>query len=102
MRGLEDVVGLLADHAKHALAGETSTHLTHLYQVVASKLGKDPSLKKLEEEVGDSGEVSTRTQARVRLALEDAAEADPRFAEMLLSAIGDDTPNPPEPDRTRA
>lgn len=57
--------------------------LDRLHNVVAAKLGKDPALEKLRAEADEAGEVGPRTQARVRMALEEAAEQDPVFAAAL-------------------
>jgi hypothetical protein len=61
--------------------------LDRLHDVVAAKLGSDPALEKLQSEAGESGEVGPRTQARVRLALEEAAEQDPAFAAEFEAAV---------------
>jgi hypothetical protein len=51
-----------------------------LHELVAGKLDGDPSLVKLQDEASQGGaEPSERTRTRVALALEDAAEQDPRF-----------------------
>ena len=57
--------------------------LDRLHDLVAAKLGDDPALDKLRDEAAKTGEVGTRTQARVRLALEDAVEQDPEFTAAL-------------------
>jgi hypothetical protein len=54
--------------------------LDRLHDLVAAKLGSDPALEKLRNEAGESGAVGARTQTRVRMALEEAAEQDPVFA----------------------
>jgi hypothetical protein len=61
--------------------------LDRLHDLVAAKLGADPALGKLRDEAAETGEVGTRTQARVRLALEDAAEQDPDFTAALEQAV---------------
>jgi hypothetical protein len=61
--------------------------LDRLHDVVAAKLGGDPALEKLRSEAGESGEVGPRTQARVRLALEEAVEQDPAFAAEFEAAV---------------
>jgi hypothetical protein len=92
--GLEIVVGMLvgwfARRAKHA--GEQvdkkvdealDAGLNKLHDLVAGKLHDEPALKVLEGEVVDTGEATTRTQARVRLALEEAVDTDKTFATQL-------------------
>ena len=61
--------------------------LDRLHDLVAVKLGGDPALEKLRSEAGESGEVGPRTQARVRMALEEAAEQDPVFAAEFEVAV---------------
>jgi hypothetical protein len=61
--------------------------LDKLHDVVMSKLGGDSALRQLEAEATSTGEAGTRTQARVRLALEEAAEQDPTFAADLEAAL---------------
>jgi hypothetical protein len=58
-----------------------------LYEVVTAKLGEDSALKQLAVEAAATGDAATRTQDRVRLALEDAAEQDPAFAADLKDAM---------------
>ncbi len=60
--------------------------LDRLGKLVTSKLGGDTALKQLEAEAS-TGEVVPRTETRVRLALEDAAEKDPTFATGLDAAV---------------
>lgn len=57
--------------------------MDRLHDLVSRKLGPDPALAKLQTEVEESGAASTRTQDRVRLSLEDAAETDTDFAAQL-------------------
>jgi hypothetical protein len=61
--------------------------LDRLHELVAGKLGQEPALVKLTTEVEQSGEASSRTQERVRLALEDAAETDSGFASDLAAVV---------------
>ena len=61
--------------------------LDRLHDLVVAKLGKDPALEKLRVEATESGEVGARTQARVRLALEEATEQDRAFAAALESEL---------------
>lgn len=61
--------------------------LDHLHDVVTGKLGDDPALRTLEQEA-TGGDVSGRTRQRVRLALEEAVDTDPVFANALASATG--------------
>jgi hypothetical protein len=63
------------------------TGLDRLHELVAGKLGLDPALVKLTAEIEQSGEPSSRTQERVRLALEDAAETDTGFASDLAAVV---------------
>jgi hypothetical protein len=98
MTGLEVAVGfLVAWFARKAgrvgkrvdgMADEVlDAGLEKLHEVVVAKLGGDSALAKLESEVTETGEAGTRTEARVRLSLEEAAEEDPRFASALESAV---------------
>jgi hypothetical protein len=95
--GLEIVVGMLvgwfARRAKHAgeqidkkVDDALDTGLQKLHDLVAGKLHDEPALKVLEGEVVDTGEATTRTQARVRLALEEAVDTDKTFATQLTAA----------------
>jgi hypothetical protein len=61
--------------------------LGKLHDVIVAKLGGDSAVKQLETEVAETGEAGTRTQTRVRLALEEAAEQDKAFAADLQSAL---------------
>src|SRR5262249_61075030 len=54
--------------------------LDHLHQVVTDKLGGDPAVAKLE---AAPDQVSDRVRQRVELALADAADDDPDFAQAL-------------------
>jgi hypothetical protein len=61
--------------------------LDRVHEVVIGKLGGDPALRRLEIEAAEPGEVTDRTRTRVQLALEDAVEQDPGFADLLQAAI---------------
>lgn len=63
------------------------TELGKLHDLIATKLGADPALAKLEQEAAAGQEVSDRTQRRVEDALADAADADPGFAASLSAAL---------------
>jgi multidrug resistance efflux pump len=56
-------------------------------KIVMAKIGGDPALEQLTTEAADKGEASARTRVRVQLALEEAAEQDPGFAEQLRAAL---------------
>jgi hypothetical protein len=60
--------------------------MDRLHELVSGKLGADPALVKLEREARDGAE-SPRTLQRVQLALEEAAESDAGFAELLEKAV---------------
>jgi hypothetical protein len=96
--GLEVAVGFLvawfvrkAGHAAKrldAMADEVmDAQLDRLHEVVIGKLGNDSALEQLQLEAATTGEVGTRTQARVRLALEEAAEQDKTFAADLEAVL---------------
>jgi hypothetical protein len=100
--GLEVAVGYLATwawrRARHAAGrveekvdAAVDAKLEKLYDAVAAKLAGDPALGRLEAEAGQDTptqpEVSGRTQARVQLALEEAAEDDPEFAGRLRELV---------------
>lgn len=98
MTGLEVVVGMLvgwfARRARHV--GERVDErvdealdkgLDKVHDLITGKLHDEPALKILESEVLETGETSTRTRARVRLALEDAVETDETFAAALDTAV---------------
>jgi hypothetical protein len=97
MPGLELVAGYLAawviSKARRAAGrvdGEIDRALDmamdRLYALVLDKLGADPALKKLQTDAKRRVK-DPRTHTRVRLALEDAAEQDPRFAAELDKAL---------------
>jgi hypothetical protein len=98
MTGIEVAVGLLiawavrkanrAGRRLDEIADEAiDTGLDQVRDVVVAKLGGDPALARLEAEASATGQVAERTQARVRLALEDAATDDAEFAERLEQAV---------------
>ncbi|MFF2628663.1 CHAT domain-containing protein [Kitasatospora griseola] len=62
--------------------------MERLHDLVSQKLGEIPALRRMAAEV-EAGQVepSERTWRRVQLALEDAAEQDPGFAEALERAV---------------
>lgn len=57
--------------------------LDRLHDAIAAKLGADPALEKLEEEVSQGLEPSDRTLRRVQDAVEEAVEEDPEFGAAL-------------------
>jgi hypothetical protein len=57
--------------------------LDRLHDAIEAKLGGDPALVKLEDEVSQGLELSDRTRRRVQDAVEEAAEEDPEFASTL-------------------
>lgn len=64
--------------------------LDRLHDAVAAKLGADPALGKLEDEVSQGLEPSDRTLRRVQDAVEEAAVDDPEFGatiEALLARL---------------
>lgn len=96
--GLEIVVGFLVAWAvrkSRRVAGRVDAEvdqamdagLDRLHKLVAGKLTGEPSLAKLQAEVEESGSASPRTQDRVRLALEDAAENDTVFTAELATVV---------------
>ncbi|MFI9255221.1 hypothetical protein [Streptomyces sp. NPDC053069] len=97
MTGIELVVGYLAAWAVRKgrrVAGRADEEvdqvldagMNRLHEVVAGKLGGDPALERMALE-GQSGETSERARQRVRLALEDAADDDPDFAQVLQNVV---------------
>ena len=91
MVGFELVAGYLAAwavqrlrHVGTRLNQETDqaldAGLDRLHDAVARKLGADPALRKLDDEVSRGLKPSDRTLRRVQDAVEEAAEDDPRFA----------------------
>jgi hypothetical protein len=100
--GLEVAVGfLIAWFARKAgrawqkidgVADEVlDAQLDRLCKPIIAKLGGDAALKQLEAEASQTGDALARTQERVRLALEDAAEQDPAFAAELKAALAGTT-----------
>jgi hypothetical protein len=63
------------------------TGLTRVRDVVTTKLGADPALARLLAEAATAGRANPRTQQRVRMSIEDAAEDDPSFARILADAV---------------
>jgi hypothetical protein len=64
--------------------------LDRLHDAIAVKLGGDPAISKLENEVSQGLEPSERTLRRVQDAVEEAAEEDPGFKatiEALLARL---------------
>ena len=92
--GLEVAVGFLiawfarkAGRAARRLDGMADAAVDRLCDVVTAKLGGDSALRQLAAEAAATGDAATRTQDRVRLALEDAAEQDPTFAADLKDTM---------------
>ncbi|WP_329347354.1 hypothetical protein OG226_01125 [Streptomyces sp. NBC_01261] len=99
MTGIEIAVGYMfawavrksrrvADRADGEVNRGLDAAMDKLHTLVSQKLGGDAAVQKLAEEA-DTGqnEPSDRTRQRVQLALEDAAEQDPDFAEALHHAV---------------
>jgi len=97
MIGLELVAGYLVAYVirKTRRAGERvdaevdyalDVTLDRLHEVISEKLGDDPAVLKLQLEA-ESGDVATRTAQRVTLAVEDAAEDDNDFADLLRELL---------------
>lgn len=61
--------------------------LDRLCGPILGKVGGDSALKQLEAEVAHTGDAVARTQERVKLALEEAAEQDPVFAAEVKAAL---------------
>lgn len=98
MTGLEIAVGFLVGWAvrkfRRAAQGVDAevdraldTGLDRLHDLVSSKLGADPALAQLNTEVEQAGQPSDRTQQRVQLALEEAADSDTAFATDLTAIL---------------
>lgn len=94
MTGLELVAGYLIawgvrklKRAGKRLDEETDevmdAGLERLHEAIASKLGTDPALVKLDADVARGTEPSDRTLRRVQDAVEEAAEEDPGFAALV-------------------
>ncbi|MGD3109070.1 hypothetical protein [Streptomyces sp. YGL11-2] len=59
-----------------------------MHDVVAARLSSDPALERVAQEAACGlAEPTERTRKRLELALEDAAEGDPVFAERLQQAV---------------
>ncbi len=64
--------------------------MDHLHQVVVTRLGTDPALEQAVTEAGSGQTAPTdRTRMRLQLALEEAAEQDPAFAQALEEATAE-------------
>jgi hypothetical protein len=101
MTGLEIVVGYLAAYAwrkARRVAGRVDemvdegldAGLDRLGELVESRLGEDPGLRRLQEQAGsdlDAVAVPQRTMERVRLALLDEVETDPGFGGELQRLV---------------
>jgi hypothetical protein len=98
--GLEVVVGFLIAWAagKARRAGKqldgvadqvVDASAVRLRDVLLRKLGGDSAVQRLQVEAAETGEVSDRTQQRVTLALEDAVDQDPQFADELKEALAE-------------
>jgi len=98
MTGLELVAGFLAAWAvrkarrvggrvDEEFDAATDAGLDRLHEVIASRLGGDPAVAKLQEEAAGTGEVSDRTARRVTDAIEETAETDPGFADAVQAAV---------------
>jgi hypothetical protein len=98
MTGLELVAGYLIawgvrklKRAGKRLDEETDevidVGLDRLHDAIASKLGTDPALVKLDTDVAQGVEPSDRTLRRVQDAVEEAAEHDPRFAALVQELL---------------
>jgi hypothetical protein len=99
MSGVEVAVGFLiawvlrrARHVGERVDGMADSALDsaldRLRGVVGKKLTHDPALESLEKQAADQdGEVRQTTRDRVRLALQEATEDDPAFAEELDAAV---------------
>jgi len=61
--------------------------LNRLHDAISAKLGADPALGKLEDEVSQGLEPSDRTLRRIQDAVEEAAEGDPEFGVMIEALI---------------
>jgi hypothetical protein len=97
--GIEIAVGYLfawAVRKAHRVGGRVDAEvdqvldagMDRLHELVSGKLGEDPALHKLSEEAeAGKDRPSNRTGDRVRLALEEAAEEDPRFAGALEGLV---------------
>ncbi|QUQ64488.1 hypothetical protein [Kutzneria sp. CA-103260] len=84
--GLEVVVGALitwvirkagrvGKRADDVVDQSLDAAVDRVHELVMAKLESDPAVRRLETEATETGEVTDRTRARVRLALEDACGA---------------------------
>ncbi len=85
MRKVRRAAAALDDDVDEAL----DAGLDRLHELVATKLGQDPALEKLQVEVTTAGNITARTQRRVDDALAEAAEADEAFAGALHVLIAE-------------
>jgi hypothetical protein len=106
--GLEVVIGALVAWAiaKARRAGGATDEIVDeaidagmekVHDVVMAKLGQDPALTKLEIEAATSGDVTPRTRQRAELAIADAIDEDPGFADELRDALAELAPPAAEP-----
>ncbi|MFT7867230.1 MULTISPECIES: chromosome partitioning protein [Amycolatopsis] len=58
--------------------------MDRVHDAVLAKLGSDPAVAKMAQEA-ESGEISSRTRDRVRMAIEEAADEDSAFAAQLAT-----------------
>ena len=63
--------------------------MDRLHRVVAARLGTDSAVVRLEQEARSGLEQNPRTLERVRLAIEDAADDDPGFREVLERLVAE-------------
>jgi hypothetical protein len=100
MVGLELVAGYLvawavrkAKRAGQRLDKETDevmdAGLDRLHEVIATKLGTDPAIGRLEIEAAEGQQPSDRTIRRVNDAIEEAAEDDSQFAALLKAVLAE-------------
>lgn len=61
--------------------------LDRLHDAIAAKLGADPALGKLEDEVSQGLEPNDRTLRRIQDAVEEAVEGDPEFGVTIEALI---------------
>ncbi|MBM9510304.1 hypothetical protein [Actinacidiphila acididurans] len=100
MTGIEIAVGCMfawavrkarrvAGRADQEVDRTLDAAMDDLHDLVSRKLSEEPALRRLTEEAeAGRDQPSDRTQQRVQLALEDAVEQDPGFAEALEHAVG--------------
>jgi hypothetical protein len=90
-----------AGHSADEIVDEAiDAGMEKVHDVVFAKIGDDTSLAKLELEAATTAEVSERTRDRVALALADAVEDDPEFAEALAAALREMRPLPAQVNTT--